>query len=124
MGARRTGFVVVTAPTTQFARASRSGPFAQSARSDRRAEQIRLGQSKNAFRSQVVTYTRSDGGGHAFVVYRKGPFTIADDNLGFHAVMPPFSNRSPAEALRLAKVFQLATRGHSNAISASFVGRY
>jgi hypothetical protein len=90
-----------------------------------RAEQIRLRPAKGESRSQVVGYKRSDGSGHAFVLFEKEGIPLAEDNSGTRAVMPHPLGRSSAEALCMATLFQRRARlGGSEPVQASFVGRY
>lgn len=90
-----------------------------------RAEQIRLQSSRGETRSQVIGYTRSDGSGHAFIIYQKDGMPMAEDNSGARTAMPSPIGRSSAEALCLAELFQKRTQSTGSApIRASFVGRY
>lgn len=90
-----------------------------------RAEQIRLDRNDGATQSRVIAYRRSDGSGHAFVFYKQGDSFVAEDNCGNLAKMPSFENRSAAEALYMARIFQKRTAaGISNPVQASFVGTY
>lgn len=90
-----------------------------------RAEQIRLDRNDGETQSRVITYRRSDGSGHAFVLYKQGKVYVAEDNCGNRSEMPSFENRSAAEALYMARIFQKRTSaGYSNPVQASFVGTY
>ena len=90
-----------------------------------RAEQIRLDRNDGQTQSRVVAYRRSDGSGHAFVLYKSGQAYVAEDNSGHRTAMPSFENRSDAEALYMARAFQKRTAaGISNPVQASFIGTY
>jgi hypothetical protein len=90
-----------------------------------RAEQIRLHPRQGESQSRVITYRRSDGSGHAFVLFKAGKRYVAEDNCGNSTVMPAFANRSSAEALFMAQTFQKRTAaGYSAPVQASFVGKF
>jgi|GEM_PF-3856481 hypothetical protein len=90
-----------------------------------RAEQIRLNSSHRETKSNVITYRRADGSGHAFVVYKKDQAFIAEDNCGNKTRVPAYENRSRAEALYLAQTFQRRTgSGISMPVQAAFVGSF
>lgn len=90
-----------------------------------RAEQIRLNQNDGETQSRVIAYRRSDGTGHAFVLFKRGNAYVAEDNCGNTAVMPVFENRAAAEALYMAQTFQKrTTAGLSAPVQASFIGKF
>ena len=89
-----------------------------------RAEEIRLRPRNGESGSQVIAYARADGGGHAFVVYRKNCRLIAEDNLGFRIELPGYRVRSPQEALRLATLFHTQTARRGYPVAARFLGDY
>jgi hypothetical protein len=90
-----------------------------------RAEQIRLDRTDGETHSRVITYRRSDGSGHAFVLYKSGSSYVAEDNCGNKTAMPSFENRSAAEALFMARIFQKRTAaGISYPVQASFIGKF
>jgi hypothetical protein len=90
-----------------------------------RAEQIRLHPNGSESQSRVITYRRSDGSGHAFVLYKSGSAFVAEDNSGNKTPMPAFENRAAAEALFMAKTFQKRTAaGIFDPVQASFVGKF
>ena len=90
-----------------------------------RAEQIRLERNDGETQSRVIAYRRSDGSGHAFVLYKSGKSYMAEDNCGNKTAMPSYENRSGAEALYMARTFQKRTAaGISYPVQASFIGKF
>jgi len=90
-----------------------------------RAEEMRMGWQPGR-RSQVITYFRGDGSGHAFVVYDLPGASFGEDNLGRRVRLPSWKSRTPEEALRLATVFcrQTKARVSSYPREAAFIGMY
>lgn len=91
-----------------------------------RAEEIRAGAIPGATKSQAVAFQRTDGSGHAFVVYDFRGKTVAEDDRGYRIDLPPSRNRSPEEALRLSRQFSVLThpQGFPAPASAEFIGKY
>jgi hypothetical protein len=89
-----------------------------------RAEQIRLQPRNGESKSQVIGFSRATGGGHAFVIYEKGGRLIGEDNLGFRGKLPRYRNRSPSEALRLARTFQALSGRPGVPVQAWFLGSF
>ena len=90
-----------------------------------RAEQIRLQPRGDESQSRVIAYRRADGSGHAFVLFKKGKTSVAEDNSGNRTVMPAFENRSASEALYMARNFQNRTAsGYFAPVQASFIGKF
>jgi hypothetical protein len=90
-----------------------------------RAEEIRRNPSLGT-RSQVIGYKRSDGTGHAFVLYEKGGAVYAEDDRGLKVKIPGWKSRTAAEALGIATLFQGRTHpAHFPApVRASFIGEF
>lgn len=88
-----------------------------------RAEEMRRNPALG-IRSQVIGYKRADESGHAFVVYEKGGRWFAEDDRGYKLSMPAWKNRTPEQALDIAKRFQSQTHPASSAapVRASFIG--
>jgi len=90
-----------------------------------RAEEIRRNPALGT-RSQVIGYKRSDGTGHAFVMYEKGGAMFAEDDRGCKLTIPAWKGRTPSEALRMAALFQSRTHpaNFPAPVRASFIGDY
>lgn len=93
-----------------------------------RAEEIRLGVGRDRLKtnSQVISFRREDGTGHAFVVYQKNGQSFGEDDRGLTVPISAWQNRGGSEALRIAREFSVQTHpaGYSSPCQASFVGQY
>ncbi len=70
-----------------------------------RAEIIRRGGLPGAKRSQVIGYQRMDNSGHSFAIYDFNGRTIAEDDQQRRVDVSPWTERTPAQALKIAREF-------------------
>lgn len=91
-----------------------------------KAEEIRYGLFPRKSKSQVISFRRSDGSGHAFVVFIQNGLAYAEDDRGFVVPVSYWQDRSPAEALRISRDFSVQTHpaNFPSPCKASFVGEY
>lgn len=91
-----------------------------------RAEEIRAKAMPEATKSQAVAFKRSDGSGHAFVVYEGPDGVMGEDDRGYRVKLAEWRNRSAGEALRLSRQFSVLTHpaGFPAPVSAEFIGVY
>lgn len=91
-----------------------------------RAEEVRAGSTPGASRSQAVAFQRTDGSGHAFVIYSLHGKTIAEDDRGYRVTVPDWNGRSQTEALRIARAFSNQTHpaNFPQPANAKFIGEY
>lgn len=91
-----------------------------------KAEEIRFGLFPRKSKSQVISFRRTDGSGHAFLIFHQNGLAYAEDDRGYVVPVSLWQDRSPAEALRIAKDFSAQTHpvGFPSPCKASFVGEY
>lgn len=91
-----------------------------------KAEEISYGLHPRKSQSQVVSFRRPDGSGHAFVVFRQNGLAYAEDDRGFIVPVSLWQDRSPAEALRIARDFSIQTHpaNFPSPCKAAFIGEY
>jgi len=91
-----------------------------------KAEEIRYGLHPRKNQSQVISFRRTDGTGHAFVVFRQNGLAYAEDDRGFIVPVSLWQNRTSAEALRIARDFSIQTHpaNFPSPCKAAFIGEY
>jgi len=91
-----------------------------------KAEEISYGLHPRKSQSQVISFRRVDGTGHAFVVFRQNGLAYAEDDRGFIVPVSLWQDRSPAEALRIARDFSAQTHpaNFPSPCKAAFIGEY
>jgi len=91
-----------------------------------RAETLRRDPASGAARPQAVSFQRTDGSGHAFVVYDLRGTTWAEDDRGYRVKVDHWTDRNPRQALALAREFSSQTHpaNYPKPANAEFVGEY
>lgn len=91
-----------------------------------KAEEISYSLHPRKSQSQVISFRRADGSGHAFVVFRQNGLAYAEDDRGYVVPVSFWQERTSAEALRIAREFSVQTHpaNFPSPCKAVFIGEY